>query len=133
MKMYPALVRVSNRWLVAGVLSLLAALPALAYLPDAPTSRDFLRRPPLSGYVNYGEEVYRPYRRQIRLQNRYDYLAISSPRVFWSTRWTSSGQVRASSARTPQTIGVGGGSRKLRKVIVKLSASQCHRRYWLNF
>ena len=74
MKMYPALARVSNRWLAVGMLSLLASLPAFADLPDAPPSRDFLRRPPLSGYVNYGEEVYRPYRRQIRLQNRYDYL-----------------------------------------------------------
>ncbi|MEW6755107.1 MAG: hypothetical protein AB1505_29610, partial [Candidatus Latescibacterota bacterium] len=50
------------------------AVPAPADLPDAEPSRDFLRRPPLSGYVNYGQDMYRPYRREIRLQQRYDYL-----------------------------------------------------------
>ncbi|MEW6753730.1 MAG: hypothetical protein AB1505_22525 [Candidatus Latescibacterota bacterium] len=58
----------------AALLVLLLCLPASADLPDAEPSRDFLRRPPLSGYANYGEDLYRPYRREIRLQQRYDYL-----------------------------------------------------------
>jgi hypothetical protein len=56
------------------LLVLLSVVPSLADLPDAVPPRDFLSRPALSGYVNYGEEVYRPYRREIRLQQRYDYL-----------------------------------------------------------
>jgi len=55
-------------------LTVLLAAPASADLPDAEPSRDFLRRPELTEYVNYGEDLYRPYRRQIRLQQRYDYL-----------------------------------------------------------
>lgn len=49
-------------------------MPCTADLPDAAPARDFLGRPPLSGYVNFGEDLYRPYRRQIRLGQRYDYL-----------------------------------------------------------
>jgi len=67
------------------------AWPVLADLPDAVPPRDFLSRPALSGYVNYGEEVYRPYRREIRLQQRYDYLGNYLTRGSWSTGWTSSG------------------------------------------
>jgi len=52
----------------------LGCLSVWADLPDAPPSRDFLQRPALSGYVNYGEDLYRPYRREILLQQRYDYL-----------------------------------------------------------
>ena len=48
--------------------------PLLADLPDAEPSRHFLRRPPLSAYTNYGEDLYRPYRREIRLAPRYDFL-----------------------------------------------------------
>ena len=31
-------------------------------------------RPLLTDFVNYGEDIYRPYRRQISLQQRYHYL-----------------------------------------------------------
>jgi hypothetical protein len=53
---------------------LLTSASLHADLPDAEPSRAFLRRPALTDYVNYGEDLYRPYRRQIRLQQRYDYL-----------------------------------------------------------
>ena len=33
-----------------------------------------MRRPEFTDYVNYGEDLYRPYRRQMRLQQRYDYI-----------------------------------------------------------
>ena len=59
---------------LAGIGVLLLAAAAAADLPDAPPSRDFLRRPPSGDYDNYGEDLYRPYRRQIRLAPRYDYL-----------------------------------------------------------
>ena len=52
----------------------LAVFPAGADLPDAEPSTDFLRRPLPFQYTNYGEELYRPYRRQIRLAQRYDHL-----------------------------------------------------------
>ncbi|MCY3669000.1 MAG: hypothetical protein OXH81_25345, partial [Gemmatimonadetes bacterium] len=53
---------------------LLSGHPLLADLPDAAPPRHFLRRPPLSAYTNYGEDLYRPYRREIRLAPRYDFL-----------------------------------------------------------
>ena len=53
---------------------LLSGRPLSADLPDAEPSRHFLRRPPLSAYANYGEDLYRPYRREIRLAPRYDFL-----------------------------------------------------------
>ena len=53
---------------------LLSGRPLLADLPDAEPPRHFLRRPPLSAYTNYGEDLYRPYRREIRLAPRYDFL-----------------------------------------------------------
>ena len=56
------------------ILLVLCAPPLWADLPDAEPSRHFLRRPPLSEYVNYGEDFYRPYRREIRLEQRYDFL-----------------------------------------------------------
>ena len=46
---------------------LLSGRPLAADLPDAEPPRHFLRRPPLSAYTNYGEDLYRPYRREIRL------------------------------------------------------------------
>ena len=60
---------------------LLSGRPLSADLPDAEPSRHFLRRPPLSAYTNYGEDLYRPYRREIRLAPRYDFWAASSPRA----------------------------------------------------
>ena len=60
-------------WILLLVL-LLSGRPLLADLPDAEPSRHFLRRPPLSAYTNYGEDLYRPYRREIRLAPRYDFL-----------------------------------------------------------
>ena len=63
---------------IRGWILLLALLwsgrPLAADLPDAQPSRHFLRRPPLSAYTNYGEDLYRPYRREIRLAPRYDFL-----------------------------------------------------------
>ena len=53
---------------------LLSGRPLAADLPDAEPPRHFLRRPPLSAYTNYGEDLYRPYRREIRLAPRYDFL-----------------------------------------------------------
>ena len=61
-----------RRWVLVAVLLPPGCL--LADLPDAEPSRDFLRRPSLGQYTNYGEDLYRPYRREIRLEPRYDFL-----------------------------------------------------------
>lgn len=61
-----------RRWVLLAVLLPSGCL--LADLPDAEPSRDFLRRPSLGQYTNYGEDLYRPYRREIRLEPRYDFL-----------------------------------------------------------
>ena len=60
-----------RRWIL---LIALVGRPLWADLPDAEPSHNFLRRPPLSQYANYGEDLYRPYRREIRLEPRYDFL-----------------------------------------------------------
>ncbi|MCE2451202.1 MAG: hypothetical protein J4F35_23490, partial [Candidatus Latescibacteria bacterium] len=61
----------NRRWILLLTLTFLGR-PLAADLPDAAPPRHFLRRPPLSEYTNYGEDLYRPYRREIRLAPRYD-------------------------------------------------------------
>ena len=72
----------SRRWFLLLAL-LLFGRPLAADLPDAEPARHFLRRPPLSAYTNYGEDLYRPYRREIRLAPRAttSLSAASSPRA----------------------------------------------------
>ncbi len=56
------------------LLVLMSAAAGLAQLPGQPLPEHFLGRPSPDGYVNYGEHIYQPYRRQILLAPRYDYL-----------------------------------------------------------